>query len=193
MADIPDREAMARMASKRWRLPNTEIDFVLVENGPHAGEFLVSADTVDRLPEYYARVKDLPYRSGPAAQLYEVYRAISHGGSTTIHDAFLSSPAGLSYIIPPRWMLGLPGWAKARIAGVALWQWLGLSVGLLIGGLVVLCSHRAARRRVDDSRERIGSRLARAVGSVGDHLRGRSPRAIAQCAPADWRDPARGH
>ena len=156
MADIPDREAMARMASKRWRLPDTEIDFVLIENGPHAGEFLVSADTVDRLPEYYARVKDLPYRPGPAAQLYEAYRAISHGGSATIHDAYLSSPAGLSYIIPPRWMLGLPGWAKARIAGVALWQWLGLSVGLLIGGLVVLCSHRAARRRVDDSENASG-------------------------------------
>ena len=151
MADIPDREAMARMASKRWRLPDTEIDFVLVENGPHAGEFLVSADTVDRLPEYYARVKDLPYRTGPAAQLFEAYRAISLGGAATIHDAYLSSPAGLSYIIPPRWMLGLPDWAKARIAGVALWQWLGLGIGLLIGGLVVFGSHRAARRRVDDS------------------------------------------
>ena len=56
---------MARLASKRWRLPDTEIDFVLVENGPHAGEFLVSAETVDRLPEYYARVKDLPYRPVP--------------------------------------------------------------------------------------------------------------------------------
>ena len=85
-----------------------------------------------------------------------MYRTISHGGSTTIHDAYLSSPAGLSYIIPPRWMLGLPGWAKARIAGVALWQWLGLSVGSLIGGIVVLCSHRAARRRVDDSENASG-------------------------------------
>jgi hypothetical protein len=27
-ADIPDREAMARQPSKRWRLPNTEIDIV---------------------------------------------------------------------------------------------------------------------------------------------------------------------
>ncbi len=53
-------------------------------------------------------------------------------------------------------MLGLPSWAKARIAGVALWQWLGLSFGLLIGGLVVLCSHRAARRRVDDSENASG-------------------------------------
>jgi MscS family membrane protein len=151
MADIPDRETMVRTASKRWRLPNTEIDFSLIENGPHAGEFLVSAETVNRLPEFYARVKDLPYKPGPAAHLNEAYRAISLGGAATIHDALLSSPIGLSHIIPPRWMLGLPGWAKARIASVAMWQWLGLSVGLLIGGLVVLCSHRAARRRVDDT------------------------------------------
>ncbi len=27
--DIPDREAMARISAKKWRLPNTEIDFVL--------------------------------------------------------------------------------------------------------------------------------------------------------------------
>ena len=99
-----------------------------------------------------------PTDPAPPRNCTKSYRAISLGGSATIHDAYLSSPVGLSYIIPPRWMLGLPGWAKARIAGVALWQWLGLSFGLLIGGLVVLCSHRAARRRVDDSRERLGSR-----------------------------------
>jgi MscS family membrane protein len=57
----------------------------------------------------------------------------------------------LSYIVPLRWMLSLPGWVKAHIAGVAMWQWLGLSFGLLIGGLVVLCSHRAARREIDDT------------------------------------------
>ena len=57
---------MARRRSKRWRLPNTEIDIVLIENGPRAGEYLVSAETIDRLPEFYERVKDLPYKPGPA-------------------------------------------------------------------------------------------------------------------------------
>jgi MscS family membrane protein len=157
-ADTPDRNAMARLGSKRWRLPDTEIDFVLVENGPRAGEFLVSAETVDRLPEFYERVKALAYRSGPATHLSEVYRAISLGGSTTIHDAFLSSPVGLSYIVPPRWMLSLPSWVKARIAGLATWQWLGLGFGLFIGGLLIFGSHRATRRRVDDSENASGAR-----------------------------------
>src|SRR6516225_12059189 len=50
---IPDRDTMAHASSKRWRLPGTEIDISLVEGGPRAGEWLFSADTVARLPEFY--------------------------------------------------------------------------------------------------------------------------------------------
>ena len=136
---------------KRWRgcrrsgggFPNTEIDIVLIENGPRAGEYLVSAATIDRLPEFYNRVKDLPYKPGPAQQLAEVYRSISHGGSATIYEAFLSSPVGLSYMVPPRWMLNLPDWARARVASVATWQWLGLGLGFLVGGLIIFGGHRS--------------------------------------------------
>src|SRR5208282_5241845 len=75
--DIPDREAMARSSAKKWRLPGTAIDIVLIENGPRAGEYLVSAETVDRLPEFYERVSKLPYKPGPAKQLADVYRTVS--------------------------------------------------------------------------------------------------------------------
>jgi len=129
---IPDQEVMARASSKRWRLPGTEIDIGLIEKGPRSGEYLVSADTVDRLPGFYERVKKLPYKPGPAAELSDVYRRMSSGGAATIYDAFSSSPVGLERILPIRWMLTLPAWAKAQIAGIASWQWLGL-----IGGLVV--------------------------------------------------------
>lgn len=54
---------MARLGLKRWRLPDTEIDIALIENGPRAGQYLVSAETVKRLPEFYARVRSLPDRS----------------------------------------------------------------------------------------------------------------------------------
>jgi MscS family membrane protein len=156
-ADIPNREAMARQPSKRWRLPNTEIDIVLIENGQRAGEYLVSAATIDRLPEFYDRVKDLPYRPGPAQQLAEVYRSISHGASATIYDAFLSSPVGLSYVIPLRWMLNLPDWARARVAGVATWQWLGLGLSFLVGGLIIFGGHRLARSRADAGQDAPGA------------------------------------
>jgi hypothetical protein len=41
------------------------------------------------------------------------------GGAATIYDAYSSSPIGLERIVPIRWMLAFPAWAKARIAGVA--------------------------------------------------------------------------
>ena len=127
---IPDQDAMARASSKRWRLPGTEIDVALIENGPRSGEYLVSADTVDRLPEFYERVKKLPYKPGPAAELSKVYHRLSSGSAATIYNAYSSSPVGLERIIPIRWMLRLPAWAKAPIAGAAAWQWAGLLSGL---------------------------------------------------------------
>ena len=129
---IPDQEAMARASSKRWRLPGTEIDIGLIENGPRSGEYLVSAGTVDRLPEFYERVKKLPYKPGPAAELSDVYRRMTSGGTATIYDGYSNSPAGLERIIPPRWMLNFPAWAKAQTAGIASWQWLGFLSGLAV-------------------------------------------------------------
>lgn len=146
LADIPDADAMARLASKRWRLPGTEIDFVLIQDGPRAGEYLVSAETMDRLPDFYRKVENLPYKPGAARQLNDVFRTLSSGKTETIYEAFLSSPVGLARLVPPRWMLALPNWARAHLAGVAAWQWLGLSVGFLVGALFILASVRLARR-----------------------------------------------
>jgi MscS family membrane protein len=148
-ADIPDREAMARLGSKRWRLPGTEIDIALIQDGPRAGEYLVSAETMDGLPEYYAEVATLPYKPGPAKQLFEAIRTLSSGRTNTIYDAFLGSPLGLGDIVPPRWLLSLPRWAMVSFAGVTVWQWVGLSVGLLLGALFIFAIHRLIRRRVD--------------------------------------------
>jgi MscS family membrane protein len=151
LENIPDPEAIARASSKRWRLPGTEIDISFIENGPRAGEYLLSAETVDRLPEFYERVKDLPYKPGRAAELNDVYRRLSAGGAGTIYEAFLSSPAGLERIVPIRWMVGLPGWAKARIAGAAPWQWLGLVAGLALCAGFVYGAY-CLRRRIAERR-----------------------------------------
>lgn len=151
---IPDRQAVARDSLKRWRLPGTEIDIDLVRDGPRAGEWLVSPTTIERLPEFYERVKNLPYKPGPAHDLAVAYRAISGNSSSTLYDAFSNSPAGLLFV-PLRWMLRLPPWARERIAGVAVWQWLGLAftsfVGLLFFFVVYRLDQRFARRRAEDA------------------------------------------
>ncbi len=144
-ASIPDQVGVEGQPMKRWRLPDTEIDIVRIDSGPRAGEYLVSADTIDRLPEFYERVKGLPYKPGVAQQLAELYRTIGKSDSTaSIYDAFLGSPIGLSIILPPRWMLGLPDWARMQIAGVSVWQWAMLAGSLLIAGLIIWLAHRAA-------------------------------------------------
>jgi MscS family membrane protein len=144
--DIPDREAMARSSAKKWRLPDTAIDIVLIENGPRADEYLVSAETVDRLPEFYERVRKLPYKPGPAKQLADVYRTISSNRASTIYQAYSSSPVGLLAIVPPRWLLNLPNWAKAGIAGIAVWQWVGRGFSFPVSLLFVFGVYRLARR-----------------------------------------------
>src|SRR3954451_20971899 len=149
--DIPNREVMERNSAKKWRLPDTEIDFVLIEDGPRAGSYLVSAETVDRLPEFYERVKHLPYKPGPAKELNDTYRAMTGNQNFTIYDAYTSSPIGLDRVIPPRWMLNLPGWTKTRIVGVTVWQWAGFIAALLVVTLFILGMHRLAYRRAERS------------------------------------------
>ena len=144
---IPDADAMARSSAKRWRLPGTEIDIALVESGPRAGEYLVTAATVDHLPEFYDRVKKLPYKPGPAAELSKTYRALSGGDTATIYEGYSNSPIGLESIVPTRWMLQLPAWAKAEIDGIAVWQWLGFVVGLAICAGVIYAASRLGRRQ----------------------------------------------
>ncbi len=155
--DIPDLEMMLEASAKEWRLPETKIDIVLIEDGPRAGEYLVSAETVTRLPDFFERVKDLPYKPGPAKALYNVYRALSTDRSGSIYAAHLNSPVGLIDVVPPRWLLGLPKWASARAAGIVAWKWLGLGLGLAVGLIVILAADRAARRLA--RRKQIDSRI----------------------------------
>jgi MscS family membrane protein len=83
---------------------------------------------------------------------------LTAGKADTIYEAFLSSPVGLSYIVPTRWMLNLPDWARDRVAGAAAWQWLGLGIGLLLGALVIFAGYRLANRLTDRSEDQPGSR-----------------------------------
>lgn len=146
---IPDQETMAHSSSKRWRLPGTELDLVLIESGPRSGEWLISAEAIARLPEFYERVRRLPYKPGPAAELDEVYRRVSASNTATIYDAYVSSPVGLEGVVPIRWMLAFPSWAKARIAGAQLWQWIGFVIGLGICLGFVYGTHRLGRLLAD--------------------------------------------
>ena len=126
---IPDAAAMESAQFKRWSVPGTEITIALVKQGPRAGEYLFSPQTVERLPEFYRRIKHLPYQPGATAGWYESYR---YGG------------AGLRRVIPYKWMMALPDWAKVLILDQPVWRWFGMVIVLLFAAGLFRLIRRAA-------------------------------------------------
>lgn len=149
---IPDNVEMESRQFKRWTVPGTEITIARVEQGPRAGEYLFSPETVERLPEFYRKIKHLPYRSHGTDGWYKRYR---YGG------------AGLREIIPLKWMRAMPDWARILILDQPLWRWFGLVVVLLAASGIFFFVRRVATawaRRDSDSGLRL--QWARLVSAV---------------------------
>jgi len=69
--EIPGDREVADGAITQWTIPKTQITIAKVQQGPRAGQFLFSADTVQALDRLYRQAKDLPYRPGATPGLYE--------------------------------------------------------------------------------------------------------------------------
>ena len=129
--EIPD--AVADEESKplaRWRMPGTEITIARVEEGSRAGEYLFSADTVERARSFHELVKELPYqRPVPLGDLSRMQQLIT------------------GWMIPMAWIEKFPDWANTLILGQVLWKWLAvlLLFGLAIGAVIAV--FRWSRRR----------------------------------------------
>ncbi len=153
---VPDAEAMGAAELKRWNIPNSEIRIARVEKGPRAGEYLFTSETVQRLPEFYARVKDLPYKPGATVGWYELSAYSPTGVALALHR-----------IVPPRWLLDLPRWARATFLDQPVWRWFGIVAVLWAGLAIMLSVHRVsqywARRSASSGR---WPRLLRPLGLV---------------------------
>ena len=119
---IPDAEMMEPLTFKRWTIPDTSITIQLIKEGPRAGEYLFTADTVERLPEFHDSMKGIQYLAGGSAGWYEAYR---------------NGTLGLAAIIPYRWTLRMPSWATQEVMDQPVWRWIGLILVLFVS--VVLC------------------------------------------------------
>ena len=102
---IPDAEYVRENKITHWSFPDTEISISRVAEGPRKDEFLISAETYKRIPEFYAKIVDLPKRPDAAVPLeaYQLYR----NGSGSVFPAQLISK--LPGILLQDW-LGQPGW-----------------------------------------------------------------------------------
>ncbi|MCB1501920.1 MAG: mechanosensitive ion channel family protein [Bauldia sp.] len=113
--DIPgDDEVDADDRLTRWVIPNTKLEIVKIADGPRAGEFLFSKETVAGLHEYYALAKDVPYQPDALVGIY----------------ADVASSPGVW--VPRRFRESLPAWATAVVAGKGVWQWIALAILTLV-------------------------------------------------------------
>jgi len=151
---IPGEAAFAHVPldePARWTLPHTEIMLTRVQDGPRSGQFLFSADTVARLPTFYAVVEDLPVlHDRPVGQVRKLQLEL--GG----------------WMVSPAWIEAAPPVFRRVVLDQAVWKWLALgSLFLLLGG-VVLGIHRLARRRPwDDTARGFFARLAAPLVLLG--------------------------
>ena len=141
--EIPDAEAIeAANGSEElpsWRIPDTRITIARVEEGPRRGEYLFSSETVLRVAEFYEYAKRLPYRTEG--------RRVSRG----LHEWYLSEPADPTVAALVH---RLPDWCLRRVFGLAIWQWVGLVLAILIGTAVMAAAYRLGRVRGERMREK---------------------------------------
>ncbi len=128
---IPDAEAVRAKGLTRWRIPHTSIDIVQVTEGPQAGEFLFSLETVRQANSFYQRVRHLPYLTEGAEGFYERY--ISNPGR-------LLAPKWLA------WVVDMPDWTQSLYYGQTVWQWAALALTFLVLLSVLYALSRWKRR-----------------------------------------------
>lgn len=111
-----------------WTIPETSITIAKVTEGPRAGEYLFTADTVNQLQDLYESAKHLPYKPGAAERIL---------------DRFLHSPGA---IVPHSVNSALPEWSREIVLGEAIWQWLTLAVVLTGAWLLIRLLLHCGRR-----------------------------------------------
>ncbi|MCF8005401.1 MAG: hypothetical protein K9L32_14595, partial [Chromatiaceae bacterium] len=140
-ASIPDAKQVEREALTQWRIPNTEILLQQVQEGPRAGTWLFSADTVDRAEDFFASVEDLPYR--PLGSTPGIYRAYTLTPGTGVDFTWADSHA-------------LPPWLAEEWLGQAVWQWLAAAVAVIGAIAIALLAYRLARRAERRAKAKLG-------------------------------------
>ena len=72
---IPGDAEIENNTMTEWTIPDTRITIKLNQNGPRAGEFLFSADTVQQLDRLYRHMKQLPNKPGATVGILEEWNS----------------------------------------------------------------------------------------------------------------------
>ena len=136
---VPDAQGMLQSKTARWTLPNTEISLVRMETGPRVGEYLFSAETVERIPEFYEDIKDRPYVNASTKNWYQRQTKTPTVVMVALHN-----------IVPPRWLLSPDYEHQKLFLDQPLWRWFGLFVVMMLATLVIRLAKRFERRFQND-------------------------------------------
>ncbi len=136
----------------KWRLPGTDITIARVESGPRAGEYLFTADTVERLPLFHSLIINEPPLRPTRFENW-------HREQVNFTGPFFSHEA-LSYLPKPlmRTMLDTPVWKE------------GLTIVLIVSVILLTWGwSRLARRlsRHSGKATRLGWRLSVPLAFLG--------------------------
>ncbi|WP_319520165.1 mechanosensitive ion channel domain-containing protein [uncultured Martelella sp.] len=116
----------------RWIIPGTSLTIERQQDGPYSGQYLFTAATVNKIPDDYDELQSLPIIADKGEDLYEYY---------------IYTPGNL---VAPQWydyVLNGPDWLQNTFGGQAVWQWLALTVSVIILITVIALYGRWNSRR----------------------------------------------
>jgi len=113
----------------RWQIPGTEITIARVEDGPRAGAFLFSPETVEGARRFYLKVRELP-----------------HLRPMALDEPLQAAQRLTGWMIPIAWVEALPDWANIPILDLLLWKWFALLLLFVLVLGVVIAVLRWSRR-----------------------------------------------
>ena len=136
---IPDASQLAPVlggAAPRWVIPDTEIALVRVQSGPRTGEYLFSADTVERAEEFYERVRATCPIRDPCP-----WRVPKSSSSTAGVGCFRTGGSRRC-----------PRGCRSRSPSRRIWKWIGFAIVLVLYVLFVALASRVAELGRDRNR-----------------------------------------
>jgi MscS family membrane protein len=123
--DVPDLAVVEAEGLTRYAVPDTPLRITRIEEGPRAGEFLFSAQTVDTAPRFYRGIAGLPLRSSlPIESWISEVRQ-------------LTGP-----MIPAVLVAAVPDFMKQPVLGTPIWKILAVILVVLLAVLVLAFLHR---------------------------------------------------
>lgn len=115
----------------RWTLPGTDIQIARIDSGPHEGEYLFTAESVDNLYEYFSRIRHLD----PVLERRYPSLRIEHVNAT---GPFI--PAGLTQRIPDA--------LKVPYLSTPLWKIIAICIVTVFVSLLAYGWARHVRNKV---------------------------------------------